>query len=421
MSFLFTELLNINKSVLSSGKIRGSYAKVGNDTGAYNLSDYYGVNQSQLPYSTGGMSNTLANAHLMPENTFSWEVGTNLAFLDNKLVVDFTYYDAYTINQIMKVKTTPSSGWADRWINSGELSNKGFELQINGTPIDQANGLRWDITFNMSKNISKVVSLYKDDYQDVQNLVLKTSVMDWAIIEARVGGTFGEIYGIDYARDEKGNKLIDDSGYPIKGDYKKLGDINPDFIGGLSNKLTYKNFNLSFLIDFQMGGEYYSHSSVYRDLMGTGTSSLKGREEWDSTHQGFGYFLPIPGVFPDGYIEDGIVASTGLPNEKPVQPIFRQVETLVNRSIVTDYIMDASNVRFRELVFGYTLPNKWLDKTFIARANISLVGRNLFFLYLATKNIDPEAGFDAGNFGNAFELNTMPGTRSYGFNLNLSF
>jgi len=421
ISFLYTELLNIKSSVLSSGKIRGSYAKVGNDTGAYNLSDYYDVNQSQLPYSTGSMSNTLANSHLMPENTFSWEIGTNLGFFDNKLVVDLTYYDAYTVNQIMRVKTSPSTGWGDRWINSGELSNKGFELQIDGTPIDRADGLRWDITFNMSKNISEVVSLYKDDYQDVQNLVLKTSVMDWAIIEARVGGTFGEIYGIDYARDEKGNKLIDDSGYALKGDYKKLGDINPDFIGGLSNKLTYKNFNLSFLIDFQMGGEYYSHSSLYRDLMGTGTSSLKGREEWDSTHQGFGYFLPIPGVFPDGYIEDGVNANTGLPNDEPVQPIFRHVEMLVNRGIVTDYIMDASNVRFRELVFGYTLPSKWLDKTFIAKANLSLVGRNLFFIYLATKNIDPEAGFDAGNFGNAFELNTMPGTRSYGFNLNLGF
>jgi hypothetical protein len=94
---------------------------------------------------------------------------------------------------------------------------------------------------------------------------------------------------------------------------------------------------------------------------------------------------------------------------------------MVNRNIVTDYIMDASNVRFREIVFGYTLPNRWLDGTFIARANLSLVGRNLFFLYLATKNIDPEAGFDSGSFGTAFELNTMPGTRSYGFNLNLSF
>ena len=421
LSFLFTEILNINPAVLSRGKIRGSYAKVGNDTGPYNLSDYYSVNQSQLPYSTGSMGNTLANSYLMPENTFSWEVGTNLGFYDNKLIVDFTYYDSYTINQIMKVKTSPSTGWGDRWINSGELSNKGFELQLSGTPIDQTEGLRWDITLNISKNISEVVSLYKDDYQDVKNLVLKTSVLDWAIVEARVGGSFGEIYGVDYARDENGNKLIDDSGYGIKGDYKKLGDINPDFIGGLSNKITYKNFNLSFLIDFQMGGEYYSHSSLYRDLMGTGTTSLKGREKWDSTHQGYGYFLPIPGVFPDGYIEDGIAASTGLPNEKPVQPIFRHVETMVNRNIVTDYIMDASNVRFREFVLGYTLPNKWLDKTFIERANFSLVGRNLFFIYLATKNIDPEAGFDAGNFGSAFELNTMPGTRSYGFNLNLGF
>jgi len=421
LSFLFTELLNLESSVLSSGKIRGSYAKVGNDTGAYNLNDYYSVGQSQLPYSTGNMSNTLANSNLMPENTFSWEVGTNLGFLNNRLEIDFTWYDAYTVNQIMRVKTAVSSGWGDRWINSGELSNKGFELQISGTPVDKSDGLRWDVTFNMSKNMSEVVSLYADEYQQVDNLVLKTSVMDWAIVEARVGGEFGEIYGIDYARDDNGDKLVDPAGFGMKGEYKKLGSINPDFIGGLSNNLNYKNFNLSFLVDFQLGGEYYSHSSLYRDLFGTGVSSLEGREEWYSTHQGFGHFLPIPGVFPDGYIQDGVSVETGQANDVPIQPIFRHVETMVNRGIVTDYIKDASNVRLREVVLGYNLPKKWLDNTFIASANLSLVGRNLFFLYLATEDIDPEAGFDAGNFGNAFELNTMPGTRSYGFNLNLSF
>ncbi len=421
ISFLFTEFLNIKSSVLTSGKLRGSYAKVGNDTGAYNLHDYYSVGQSQLPYSTGSMSNTLANSNLMPENTYSWEVGTNLGFFNNRFGIDFTWYNAYTINQIMRVKTAVSSGWDDRWINSGELSNKGFELQVTGTPMDKADGLRWGVTFNMSKNISEVVSLYADEYQQVENLLLKQSVMSWAMVEARVGGEFGEIYGIDYARDEKGNILVDAAGYGMKGEYKKLGSINPDFMGGLSNNFSYKNFKLSFLIDFQMGGEYYSHSSVYRDLFGTGVSSLRGREEWYSTHQGFGHFLPIPGVFPDGYIQDGVNAETGKPNDTPVQPLFRHVETIVNRGIVADYIMDASNVRLREVVLGYNLPKKWLDNTFIESANLSLVGRNLFFLYLATANIDPEAGFDAGNFGTAFELNTMPGTRSYGFNLNLSF
>lgn len=421
LSFLFTEALGIKSSILTSGKLRGSYAKVGNDTGPYNLDNYYEVKQSQLPYSTGSIANTLANSNLMPENTFSWEVGTNLGFWNNKLEIDFTWYDAYTVNQIMKVKTSPSTGWGDRWINAGELSNKGFELQINGTPIDNAEGLRWDVTFNVSKNISEVVSLYEDEYQTVENVVLKTSVMDWAIIEARVGGTFGEIYGVDYARDESGNVLVDNSGYGMKGEYKLLGDINPDFIGGLSNHFSYKNINLSFLIDYQIGGEYYSHSSLYRDLFGTGVTSLEGREEWYATHEGRGHFEEIPGVFPEGYIVQGVNAETGVPNDKPVQPIFKHVETIYNRNIVADYIMDASNVRLREVVLGYSFPEKWLDNTFIARANLSLVGRNLFFLYLATDNIDPEAGFDAGNFGSAFELNTMPGTRSYGFNLNLSF
>ena len=421
LSFLFTELLNIESSVLTRGKSRGSYAKVGNDTGSYNLDNYYSVGQSQLPYSTAGIGNTLANSGLKPENTYSWEIGTNLGFWENKLEFDFTWYDAYTVNQIMRVKTAVSTGWGDRWINSGELANKGFEMQINGTVIDKSDGLRWDVTLNLSKNISEVVSLYSDEYQQIENLVLKTSIMDWAIVEAWIGGEFGEIYGYDFARDEQGNKMIDGAGSGIKGEYKKLGSINPDFIGGLSNSLAYKNLSLSFLIDFQVGGEYYSHSSLYRDLFGTGVSSLRGRDEWYSTHQGYGHFETIPGVFPDGYIEEGINAETGQPNDVPVQPIFRHVETMVNRGIVSDYIKDASNIRMREVVLSYNLPKKWIDNTFISRANLSLVGRNLFFLYLATENIDPEGGFDAGSFGNAFELNTMPGTRSFGFNLNLSF
>jgi TonB-linked SusC/RagA family outer membrane protein len=453
LSFLFTEMFNIKSDVLTSGKLRASYAKVGNDTGPYKLYNYYGVSQSQLAYSTGTMGGTLSNAYLKPEETYSWEVGTNLGFWNNRLEFDLTYYDAYTINQIMEVKTALTTGWENRWINAGELSNKGFELQINGTPIANPKGLRWDITFNLSKNISEVVSLYKGDNVTIENLELKTSVMQWASVRANVGGAFGEIFGFDYERDANGNIMVDNSGFglakfardedgeiiyqlddggniltdnegnpvPQKGDKVLLGDINPDFMGGLSNSFSYKNFSLSFLVDFQIGGEYYSHSALYRDLFGTGATSLEGREEWDATHGGFGHLEIIPGVFPDGYIQDGLNYYSGTENTIPVQPIFRHVETMVNRGIVTDYIMDATNVRMRELVIGYSLPKKWLEKTFITKANFSLVGRNLFFLYLATDNIDPEVGFDGGNFGNAFELNTMPGTRNFGFNLNLSF
>ena len=156
-------------------------------------------------------------------------------------------------------------------------------------------------------------------------------------------------------------------------------------------------------------------------MFGTSEASLRGREEWYATHQGPGHFEPIPGVFPDGYIEDGISEETGQANEVPVQPIFRYVDVVVSNTVVTDYIKDASSVRLRELSLGYDFPSKWMDKTFINRMNLSLVGRNLFFFYNANKDIDPESGFDAGNIGNAFEQNTMPGTRSYGFNLNVNF
>ena len=392
----------------------------------YQTNNYYGLGSSYLNdfYPIGNISNDLAFYDLKPEMTHSWEVGTNLGFLNNKLEVDLTYYTASTENQLMSVQLAPSTGYSKRKYNAGEIKNSGFELQINGTVFDKVDGLRWDVTLNMSKNTSEVISLSEDE----KYLRLQGVPMDYVFVEVHPGEPFGQLYGYDYARNDNGDILVDNYGFPTAADtLSALGNMNPDILLGLSNSFSYKNFNLSFLIDVQMGGEYYSHSALYHDLFGTGKSSLEGRDEWLSTHGGVGNSEPLPGVFPDGYIQEGVNEETGEVNDVIIDPFQRIIGVIGlglgadKHKVPTDYIMDATNVRLRELVFGYTFPKRWLDKTFISGANVSIVGRNLFFFYNATAGIDPESGSNNQNVGPAIEKNSMPGSRSFGFNINLNF
>ena len=418
ISFLFTNLLNISKKILSSGKLRASYALVGNDTGPYQTNNYYSLGTSSLPYPQAYISGNLAFYDLNPEMTYSWEVGTNLGFFGNRLNLDLTYYDARTENQLMSVQMAPSTGYNGRKYNAGEVRNNGIEMQLTASAVERDNSFRWDIGLNMSRNSSKVVELYEGK----ERLSLSSVPMSLIFVEARPGEPYGQIYGIDYVRDEKGNILVDNSGLPIATEETvALGNLNPDLLAGLSNSFTYKNIRLSFLIDAQIGGDYYSQSAVYGELFGTNAASLEGRAAWYATHEGDNNSEEIPGVFPDGYIQEGVNMETGAVNDIPIDPMVRAVEVVFFRQIMRDYVVDATNIRFRELVLAYDLPAKWMDRTFIRRANISLVGRNLFFLYNANKGIDPEAGLVNQNFGTAIEMNSMPGTRSIGFNLVLDF
>ncbi|MCF6358459.1 MAG: hypothetical protein L3J54_11700 [Draconibacterium sp.] len=177
-----------------------------------------------------------------------------------------------------------------------------------------------------------------------------------------------------------------------------MGDLNPDWIGGITNQFSYKGFNMSFLIDFQKGGDIYSWGKAYRALFGTSVETLEGRDEW---YAGTG-----------GFVEDGIKETNGQPNDIPIQPVYRWYN-LYNKQIGTEWIMEATNVRMREMVLGYTLPSKWLS--------VSLVGRNLFFFYKAIDHVDPESGFSSGNTGSAIEHMSLPSTSSYGLSVKFNF
>ena len=413
LSFLFTNALGIHSDVLTAGKLRTSFAKVGNDTDPYKLQMYYGINQTMLSYPTGNFSSTLPTFDLQPEITKSWEIGTNLNFFSSRLILDVTYYRNNSENQIMPVPLPTSSGYFSKWMNAAHLRNTGLEAQLTGN-ILRTSDFDWDMTLNWSKNKSLVVSLI----QNQQSITLDE--IWYATIQARPGQEFGQIYTADFLRDKFGRKLVDDNGFALPGDYKSMGKITPDWTGSISSHISWRGFSLSFLVDIRKGGKVYSIGKAYRALFGTSAESLTGRADWYATHTGINYGTPLPNVDPKGFIEDGIDENTGQKNAVPVDPIYRWYNNW-SKEIGKEWVMDATNVRMREISLGYTIPRKLLEKTFINGLTVSLVGRNLFFFYNAMHDIDPESGYSSGNTGGGFEHCAIPTTRSLGINLKADF
>lgn len=395
MSLLFSKLFGIESSTFNKGKLRGSFAVVGNDTSPYRTQAVYNVDQTvTLPYTVGSIPSSLPSFDLRPETSESWEVGAELGFFNNRLQLDFTYYETKTKDQIMAVPISGATGYESTVINAGVIANKGYEFQLNATPLE-FDGLSWDLGFNFTKSNSKVESLN----EGLESITLNS--LNAVSVEARPGEEFGSIYGYDFLRDNFGRKLITDDGFAQKGDRVKLGSITPDWYGGITNKFRFKNFSITTLISIQEGGEFYSYGRAYRMFFGTDARSLEGRET--------------------GIIVDGINEHTGFANEIPAAAMLTQYSDIFTNEVATNQILDASNVKFKELILTYDLPSSLLRNSFIQSGSISAIGRNLFYIYNAAGDIDPEAGYSSGPTGTALEHSSLPSTRSYGLNLKINF
>lgn len=412
LSWLFTNTFEL-PSLFSTGKLRGSVAQTGNDTGSYQLYPVYGVVQSTLPYSQASIPNDLLTPDLKPEINNTWEIGTELGFFEDRLIVDATYYFSIAKNQIMNVPIPKSTAFSSIKLNSGELQNSGIELQLNALIMDLPGGFTWNSILTYTKN----KSLVKSVHPDLESIILNSA---WhAKILATPGEEYGQIVGYDFKRDENGNRLILDNGHVQQGDLTVHGSVNPDYIFGFSNSFSYKNFTLNFLIDGTMGSEIYSWGKTYKMLWGTDVETLEGRAEWFETHNENGF--PISGVEPDGYVFEGVMESTGEPNTTPISdPAYRGYLPYIN-SVITESVLDASSIRLREASISYSFPREWVSKLKMTNLTLSATGRNLYFFYKPADHIDPEAGYSSGNTGNGIEQSALPSARSIGFNLRVNF
>ncbi|MFD1601550.1 SusC/RagA family TonB-linked outer membrane protein [Flavobacterium artemisiae] len=404
-SLIFSEL--VKADWLSLGKVRVNYAQVGNDPAAGRLGakvNNYGLEGNPL---FGNSTTYLDFANLKPETQKAWELGLEMAMFKNRLNFDVSLYKTNTEDQIFNVPQSTSTGVNYSTVNAGEIENKGIEIALSGKPIKTEN-FTWDIGVNWSKNQNTVVSLN----QGRDNLLLAT-FQGGASLNATVGQPYGTLRGKDYTYDASGNKVVDEDGYYILAENKVIGNTQAKWIGGVSNRLTYKNISFNFLIDVKKGGDIFSLDQAYGRETGIydlGLNDLGNsvRDPLTSGPDSGGYILP-------GVHEDGTPNTTRIDASTSGGTAFSS-----DTNPTKAYVYDGSFVKLREVGLSYSLPSKFLDKMYIKGMTFSVIGNNLWIIDKNLPFSDPEAGSSAGNI-QGYQSGVMPATKVYSFNVKLNF
>jgi len=397
LSLLLNEAFDMGPNV-NLFKLRGSVASVGNDTDPYQLVNLFRISANGfLNNVTVTRESTLFSESLRPEDVKSTEFGFEFRAFNNRLYADFSYYDISSKDLIFNVPLDPGSGYSAFRTNVGEITNKGFEVLLGGTPV-QTQNFTWETSVNISKNENKLINLV--DGQDFFSFSTTNSGVVNTV--ARVGEGFGDIETTTWLRNDAGQLILTAEGRPqSSGTREKFGNYQPDAIGGFTNNFRYKNLSLNALIDFRIGGEVYSGTDAGLDASGVSERTLQYREG---------------GVLVDGVIDNG--DGTFSPNTTTIsaQDYWGAVS-----GIGSEYVYDQTNVRLRELSLTYNFPSKMLENTFVTRASLSAVGRNLLFLYKDVDNFDPESSYSTSNFSQGVLFYALPSTRSFGLSLNVNF
>lgn len=423
-SFVFSELVEIPK--MSFGKLRIGWAQVGNDTDPYNIFDSYQPNQNFGSEPSVSVPNTLNNSRLRPEKTSTIEGGVDLRFFNNRLGLDLTLYSGKTTDQIIPLATTPTTGYTNQFINAGEISNKGIEISLHTTPL-QSHNFSWNLDFNFGKNKNEVVSILPED-PSIVSLPLAFAIFGGASINAYIGEPYGTILGTNFLYDKDGNKLVDpNSGFYLSSSGQMpIGNIVPDFTGGVINSFSWKGLSVSVFVDFRKGGDIISTTNMWGRYSGMFEETAIG-DIRENGVQNDGVLAIVDG---DGVpVQDGgqdtetllddTYQSTGKASDIKVNAQYHQFLDggyVINAADV----YDGSFIKLREVSLGYTLPKTWLQKAGIQDITISVVGRNLAYLLKNVPHIDPDQAISTSNI-QGLEGATTPSTRSIGVNLNLKF
>jgi TonB-linked SusC/RagA family outer membrane protein len=407
-SLVLSELLGLKSGALSFVKLRGGWAEVGNDAGPYQLATVYNIQTAFNGNPIQTSSKQKNNPDIRPEKTRSTELGLEVGLLDNRILLDVAFYNTNSIDQILKVQTSSASGYEYQLINAGKINNKGIEVQLDVTPLKMKD-FTWNLGLNYAANISKVVELDKEGLLDKYVIgALGAEVI------AAVGERYGALYGTAYKRDAAGNIIVDDNGRPkADPDNKVLGHYTPDWSGSITNRFTYKKFDLSVLIDASIGGSIYSGSAQTGYYAGVYKGTLPGR---GAEFGGLTYTDGSGRQRDDGIIFEG-VKEDGTPNSVILSAADYYKSSY---SINEAYIYDASYVKLREVKLSYSFDGSLIKKAGLEALTLSLVAHNLAFLYRKTHDIDPEAAFNTSNV-QGVETLTLPTTRTLGFNINLKF
>lgn len=426
-SFIFTDAFKLQSNVLTYGKLRGGWSKVGRAADPYYLQDVYviGLGSLGIPLVPGsfmgqpGASVSLQknNENLKPEFTQEVELGTQLSFFKGRIDLEFTWYSKKSTNLIAPILTPPSSGYSQFYTNYGEISNKGIEIDLNVVPV-KTKDFRWEVHGAFTRNRNIVTKLV----EGVKRLPLYgfTDVLSPYL---EPGLPFGYLRGTVVQRDSLGNALINPQtgGMMIANEQGYCGNPNPDFKLGITNTFTYKGFTLSALFDMTVGGDI--NSETVSSLLGRGvTLDTKDREKvWI-----------IPGVYGDPNTGKPILSGgKEIPNHTFIttndvyfSPDATNGATIAFNTASEFNTFDATVYRLREVTLAYDFPKTMFKKLPIGSLTLSITGRNLW--YLAPNlpryvNFDPEVNSFGSTTTQGIEVSGAPTTRRFGINLNVTF
>lgn len=385
-------------------KVRASYAEVGNDSAPFQTIGNFVSRTPVYSSPTFGDQSVIPNANLRPERISSWEFGTDVRFLSNKIGLDVTYFNMLTSDQIISLPIPISSGYERQNVNGGAVRTFGFEAIVDYKAI-RTQKFFWNIQANYTRYINRVESLpsgaftlaYNRIYDNVNQTV-------WYIVSE--GGRLGDMWGTGYLRNENGDFIINSQGgYITDNTLIKLGNVNPDFMVGVTNYFKFKQFHLSALVDIRRGGQIVSRTTA---LAGAGGQLIETVNR------------PAEGIIAPGVVNVGSVDNpVFVPNTQaiPAETFYRQ---FFDRNNEENNTIDADFIKLRELSIGMDVPLSVL-KNKAKLVNVSLIGRNLLMLS-KVKHFDPEqVSFQGQNVLGGVEDMAYPTARSIGFKIGMNF
>lgn len=389
-------------------KVRASFAEVGNDLDPYQLYNNFTVGKDENGNTTAAPGNVLFDSSVRSELIKSWEAGFDVRFFNNRLGLDAAWYKTNATRQLLNLPMDPFSGYSSRKVNAGNIQNEGVEVSLNGAILDNPKGLSWNATAQFSLNRNKIIDLYPG----VTLYDIKT--LDAIQIVAVQGSYYGDIYGQTFQRVEDrnspyyGQQIVGEDGLPlITTDKSKVGNQSPDWMLGLTNNFAYKGFNLSFLIDFRIGGDLYSAtaSNLYSRGNAAGTVVNGGRES---------FVVPNSVVqTPDGYKENTVAVTP--------QNYWERIGSTGNYGLPEMYTYDATNIRLRNITLGYDFNRAMLSKTPFQRLRLSATCNNVWMIHYNLPGIDPESVSATNTNATGFENGAAPTSRSFTFNVTVGF
>jgi len=408
LSGILSDMIKL-PSYLNYLKAFVSYAEVGNG-GQFGLLttpyDYVaGTGQGYLY-----RRNVLPFPTLKPEVVRSIEAGAEVKFLDSRLSISLTYYKSNSFNQLFTLQVPVGTGYATSYLNAGNIQNQGIEIIVNASPVKTKN-LGWDVSFNFGFNRNKVVELTPE----IQSIKLVGFTDFGGQPQINAGGSFGDIYAHTWLKNDKGQYKVTNDGRPVTSNSagelpSMVGNFTPKARIGLTNTFSYNKFSLRLLVDGRIGGIMISGTEMNLSFSGITKETEKYREG---------------GLLLNGVDEDGNLVSESISAQQ-----FLRTTSGKRFGTGEFYTYDATNFRVRELSLGY---NFRVDNTFIKSARLSVIARNLLWLYRGSSRLsipglgkrkmwmDPDMSIYNGNGLTGVEYGAFPSTRSIGLNLQLTF